>query len=101
MQLKKTIIKTDHMNPILPDFLFPAVGYFENDSINMPTIFTILEYRNQAETLYTAWFHENNRRSITVFKYKNMWFEKEINMETINSKVIGQAIEIYSPYPCK
>jgi hypothetical protein len=30
-----------------------------------------------------------------------MWFEKEINMETINSKVIGQAIEIYSPYPIK
>ncbi|MFZ4680078.1 MAG: hypothetical protein ACOYLP_07920 [Flavobacterium sp.] len=89
------------MNPILPDFLFPAVGYFENDSTNMPTIFTILEYRNQAETLYTAWFHENNKRSITVFKKKNMWFEKETNMETFNSKVIGQAIEIYNPYPLK
>lgn len=89
------------MNTILPDFLFPAVGFFENDSKNSPTIFTILEYRTLSETLYTAWFHENNRRSITVFKYKNMWFEKEINMETINSKVIGKAIEIYNPYPCK
>jgi hypothetical protein len=86
------------MNIILPDFLFPAVGYFENDSINMPTIFTILEYRSQAETLYTAWFHEDSRRSITVVKINNIWVEKKINIETPNSKIIGNAIEIYNPY---
>ncbi len=85
------------MNIILPDFLFPAVGYFENDSINMPTIFTILEYRTKSETLYTAWFHENNRRCITVFKNTNIWVEKKLNMETPNSIVIGKAIEIYNP----
>lgn len=85
------------MNIILPDFLFPAVGYFENDSINMPTIFTILEYRTKSETLYTAWFHENNRRCITVFKNTNIWVEKKLNIETPNSIVIGNAIEIYNP----
>ena len=85
------------MNPILPDFLFPAVGFFENDSKNSPTIFTILEYRTLSETLYTAWFHENNRRCITVYKNNNIWFEKELNKETLNSKVIGLAIEIYDP----
>ena len=63
----------------------------------MPTISTILEYRNQAETLYTAWFHENNRRCITVYKNNNIWFEKELNKETLNSRVIGLAIEIYDP----
>ena len=82
------------MNPILPDFLFPAVGFFENDSKNSPTIFTILEYRTLSETLYTAWFHENNRRCITVYKNNNIWFEKELNKETLNSRVIGLAIEI-------
>jgi len=85
------------MNPILPDFLFPAVGFFENDSKNSPTIFTILEYRTLSETLYTAWFHENNRRCITVYKNNNIWFEKELNKETLNSRVIGLAIEIYDP----
>lgn len=85
------------MNTILPDFLFPAVGFFENDSKNSPTIFTILEYRTLSETLYTAWFHENNRRYITVYKNNNIWFEKELNKETLNSRVIGLAIEIYDP----
>lgn len=85
------------MNTILPDFLFPAVGFFENDSKNSPTIFTILEYRTLIETLYTAWFHENNRRCITVYKNNNIWFEKELNKETLNSRVIGLAIEIYDP----
>ncbi|HBS52652.1 MAG TPA: hypothetical protein DD806_01470 [Flavobacterium sp.] len=85
------------MNTILPDFLFPAVGFFENDSKNSPTIFTILEYRTLSETLYTAWFHENNRRCITVYKNNNIWFEKELNRETLNSRVIGLAIEIYDP----
>jgi hypothetical protein len=85
------------MNTILPDFLFPAVGFFENDSKNSPTIFTILEYRTLSETLYTAWFHENNRRCITVYKNNNIWFEKELNKETLNSRVIGLAIEIYDP----
>lgn len=85
------------MNTILPDFLFPAVGFFENDSKNSPTIFTILEYRTLSETLYTAWFHENNRRCITVDKNNNIWFEKELNKETLNSRVIGLAIEIYDP----
>ena len=85
------------MNTILPDFLFPAVGFFENDSKNSPTIFTILEYRTLSETLYTAWFHENNRRCIKVYKNNNIWFEKELNKETLNSRVIGLAIEIYDP----
>ncbi len=85
------------MNTILPDFLFPAVGFFENDTKNLPTIFTILEYRTQSETLYTAWFHENNRRCITVYKNNNIWIEKELNKETLNSRVIGLAIEIYDP----
>ena len=86
------------MNVVLPDFLFPAVVFLDDNSPERPLIITILIYSsNQPTPLYTAWFHGTTYRNITVYYKDKKWIEKEVGIETVNSKAIGIAIENYNP----
>ena len=86
------------MNNNIPDNLFPAAAFFENNTKLYPTIFTVLIFNNEEAPLYVAWFHNNEMESITVYKEDDKWIEKRTNMETVNSRAIGTAIENYNPF---
>lgn len=87
------------MKVVLPDFLFPAVVFLDNNLIEKPLIFTILVYsNNQPTTLYTAWFNGSPIINITLYRKDDKWIEKESGLETFNSKAIGIAIENYNPF---
>ncbi len=86
------------MSNQLPENLFPAAAFFQNTAKINPTIFTVLIYSNQETPLYVAWFHNNEMESITVYKNGDKWLEKRTDMETVNSRAIGIAIENYNPF---
>lgn len=87
------------MSIVLPDNLFPAVVFLENTPPTLPEIVTIMIYTtNQPYPLYTAWFHNTSNINITVYKDGDKWIEKRYEIETVNSKAIGTAIEMYNPF---
>lgn len=75
----------------LPDFIFPAIVTLENST---PVNITVLVYsQNQLTPLFVAWFNDTSQINITVYKDGDKWIEKRYELETVNAKAIGTAIE--------
>lgn len=88
------------MDILLPDNLFPAVLFLSDSDPTKPTIITVMIYStDQPITQYVAWFHEDMKmQPVTVYIDNGVWIEKRHQIETVNSRAIGVAIENYNPF---